>query len=136
MWIVRLNLASSIFKWYWYISPDLAQSQFFQAEKRYHWPGLVLFYIIQGLVLSISHLKHAKFSALRNYVHLCRNISIMYKSRVESMQIRIYFWTCNMSPSFSRVYCYCISSWRYSLWCHDVFKIFDALAGIINSVFR
>lgn len=104
--------------------------------KRYHWPGLVLFYIIQGLVLSISHLKHAKFSALRNYVHLCRNISIMYKSRVESMQIRIYFWTCNMSPSFSRVYCYCISSWRYSLWFHDVFKIFDALAGIINSVFR
>lgn len=70
MWIVRLNLASSIFKWNRYIFPDLAHSQFFQAEKkRYHWPGLVLFYIIQGLVLSIGHLKHAKFSALGNDVY-------------------------------------------------------------------
>lgn len=135
MWIVMLNFTSSIFKWYWYISPDLAQSQFFKAEKKISLarPSFVLHYSGSG---SIHHLKHAKFSALGNYAHLCWNISIMYKSRVESMQIRRYFWTCNMSPSFSRVYCYCISSWRYSLWFHDVFKIFDALAGIINSVFR
>lgn len=51
---------------------------------------IVLFYIIQGLVLSISHLKHAKVSALGNDVYLCWNISIMYKSRVESMQILNY----------------------------------------------
>lgn len=37
MWIVRLNLASSIFKWYRYISPALnwpKLSQFFQAKKK------------------------------------------------------------------------------------------------------
>lgn len=83
-----LNFTSSISKWYQYISPDLAQSQFFQAEKKISLARpIVLVYIIQGLVLSISHLKHAKFSALGNDVYLSGKISIMYKSRVESMQI-------------------------------------------------
>lgn len=51
-------------------------------------PSFVLHY---SGVLSISHLKHAKFSALENDVYLCWNISIMYKSRVESMQILKYY---------------------------------------------
>lgn len=86
MLIVMLNFTSSIFKWYRYISPDSAQSQFFQAEKKISLARpIVLVYIIQGLVLSISHLKHAKFSALGNDVYLCWNISIMYKPRVEAI---------------------------------------------------
>lgn len=63
---------------------------FFKLKKKISLarPSFVLHY---SEVLSISHLKHAKFNALGNDVYLCWNISIMYKSRVESMQILKYY---------------------------------------------
>lgn len=38
-----------------------------------------------------------------------------------------------MSPSFSRVYCYCcVSSWRYSLWFHDLMLLSELLIPYLD----